>query len=340
VEPDPPKGTPLILPFREEAVAGPTLRRRPEGQRIVALGGGKGGVGRTVLTANIGIYLAQMGKKVVLVDAALGGANLHTCLAMELPSLNLSDFLAGRVKHVEDVAQPTSIPGLTLVAGSGELGGANPKHPQKLRLLERIRSMDVDFVILDLGAGTAFNTLDFFLAADRGVVVVAPEPTSIESSYRFLQAAFFRDLYSPGIHEGEAPWTRKLLEVVAQRGGDQLSTPLELIAEVEGQDAGSAQFIRRRLAQFRPFLLVNQVRTTADGRLPEAMRSVARRRFGFDLEVIGPVDYDDSVWLSVRRRRPLLLEYPDSAASKAVGNVVRKLLAVQLVGKPRDLAAG
>ena len=76
----------LVLPFREEAVLGPVLRRRPEGQRIVALGGGKGGVGRTVLAANIGIYLAQMGKKVVLVDAALGGANLHTCLAMELPS--------------------------------------------------------------------------------------------------------------------------------------------------------------------------------------------------------------------------------------------------------------
>lgn len=330
---------PMILPFREEAVAGPVYRRRPEGQRIVALGGGKGGVGRTVLAANLGIFLAQAGKKVVLVDAALGGANLHTCLAMELPAITLSDFLAGRVKRVEDVVQATSIAGLSLVAGAGEPGGANPRHPQKLRLLEKIRAVDVDFIILDLGAGTSLNTLDFFLAADRGVVVIVPEPTSIESGYRFLGAAFFRDLYGPGAHEGEAPWTRKILEIVAQRGGEQVRTPPELIAQVEMQDPSSADYLRRRLARFQPFVLINQARTTADGRLPEAIRSVCRRRFGIDVESLGPVDYDEAVWMSVRRRRPLLLEYPDAPASKAIAAIARRLMAVQVQSGERGIAA-
>jgi flagellar biosynthesis protein FlhG len=323
---------PLALPFPEESFVGPVYRRRPEGQRIIAFGGGKGGVGRTVLAGNLGIFLAQSGKKVVLVDAALGGANLHTILGMELPRLNLADFLAGRVQQVEDLSIPTRIPGLSLVAGSSEIAAASSKYPVKLRLLERIRALDVDFLLLDLGPGTSFTTLDFFLAADRGVVVVAPEPTSIELGYRFLQAAFYRDLYGPSVHEGEVPWTRRLLEIVALKGGDHLSGPLELVAEVESQDPRSGEFLRRRLRQFRPFLLVNQVRTTADGRLPEGMRSVARRRFGIDLEVAGPVDYDDCVWMSVRRRAPLLLEYPDSPAAKAIGNVARKLMAVQARG--------
>jgi flagellar biosynthesis protein FlhG len=330
--------TPLILPFQEEAIAGPVYRRKPEGLRIIALGGGKGGVGRTVLAANIGIYLAQAGKKVVLVDADLGGANLHTCLAMEIPALNLSDFLAGRVKHVEEVAQATTIAGLSFIAGSRELGSTNPKHPQKLRFLEKIRTMEVDFVILDLAAGTSFSTLDFFLAADRGVLVVVPEPTSIEAGYRFLESAFFRDLYSPGIHEGEAPWTRKLLEIVAQRGGEKLSTPLELAAEVGAQDLESGRFVRRRLARFRPYLLVNQARTTADGRLPEAIRSVCRRRFGIELETLAPVEYDDAVWMSVRRRRPLLLEYPESPATKSIVALARRLMAVQAPQTPADAA--
>jgi flagellar biosynthesis protein FlhG len=329
---------PRILPFKEEAVLGPAYRRRAEGQRIVALGGGKGGAGRTVLTANLGIYLAQLGKKVMLVDAALGQGNLHTCFALDVPAANLGDVLDGRARSIEEVAQQTGVPGLMLVAGPTELGRANPKHPQKLRVLEKIRLLEVDYVLLDLAAGTAYNTLDFYLAADTGLVVVMPEPTSIECAYRFLQSAFLRDLYGPGVHERESPSTRRILELLSQRGGGAV-TPLELIAEVEAQDAASADFLRRRLRRFRPGFVINQARTTADGRLVDALRSVVRRRFGFEIDVLGPIDFDDSVWVSVRRRRPLVLEYPDSAAAKTIGNVARKLLAAHAQAAKRESIA-
>ena len=84
---------------------------------------------------------------------------------------------------------------------------------------------------------------------------------------------------------------------------------------------------------------MNQARTTSDGRLPEAIRSVCRRRFGIEVEAIGPVEYDDSVWMSVRRRRPLLLEYPDSPTTKSIGALARRLMGVQVMQAPSDAAA-
>jgi flagellar biosynthesis protein FlhG len=326
-----------IAPLPEEPTPPVALPRPPEGQRIIALGGGKGGAGRTVLTANLGILLAQLGKKVVIVDAALGNANLHTCFAMELPALRIGDVLSGRVRRLEDAAMPTGVAGLSIVCGSVDYGAAKLKHLQKLRLMERMRLVEGDFILLDLPGGMGQNALDLFLAADLGLVVVVPEPTSIECAYRFLQSAFLRDLHGPGVHEGETPEIRRILELASKRGGE-LPSPLDLALRVEAQDEGAGSFLRGRMRSFRPTVLLNQARTTADGRLLDAMRSVSRRRFGIHIDLLGPIDYDDSVWVSVRRRLPLILEYPDSAATKAIGNVARKLVAAQAPVR-RELAA-
>ena len=84
----------------------------------------------------------------------------------------------------------TSVPNLWLVSGNQALlEMANPKHSQKEMLFRHIRGLDVDDVLLDLGAGSAFNVLDFFLLARRGLVVVTPEPTAIENAEHFLKAA-------------------------------------------------------------------------------------------------------------------------------------------------------
>src|SRR5439155_22079763 len=100
-----------------------------------------------------------------------------------------------RVEKLDDVAVATGIERLRLISGARDvLDAANPRHAEKQKLLRHIRSLDADYVVVDLGAGTGFNVLDFFLLADVGVVVLLPEPTSIENAYRFIKAAFFRRL--------------------------------------------------------------------------------------------------------------------------------------------------
>src|SRR5262245_29791260 len=95
----------------------PLPSARPRRQ-VWCLGGGKGGIGKSLLTASLGWQLARMGKRVVLVDADLGGANLHTCLGLNTPEHTLGDFIQRRVEKIEDVVVETGTPGLRLVSGA------------------------------------------------------------------------------------------------------------------------------------------------------------------------------------------------------------------------------
>ena len=103
-------------------------------KEIWAVGGGKGGVGKSLTTANISICLALMGKKVVSIDLDLGGANLHTCLGTNIPEASLSDFLNRKVSHFQDLLTPTPIKNLSIISGAqDEFGTANMKQMQKLK---------------------------------------------------------------------------------------------------------------------------------------------------------------------------------------------------------------
>ena len=88
---------------------------------IWTIGGGKGGSGKSFLTVNMGICLSKLGVRVVLIDADLGGANLHTFLGISPPTLSLSDFIKKRVSHLREVLIPTAIPNLQLLTGAQDL---------------------------------------------------------------------------------------------------------------------------------------------------------------------------------------------------------------------------
>ena len=138
----------------------PTAIPRPRRQ-IWSIGGGKGGIGKSILTASLGWQLARMGKRVVLVDADLGGDNLHTCLGLSSPPFTMGDFIKRRVERIEDVLVDAGTPGLRLLSGASDfLGAANIKDPQKVRVLNRIRALDVDVVLLDLSLPGEIQGLD------------------------------------------------------------------------------------------------------------------------------------------------------------------------------------
>lgn len=110
------------------------------------------------------------------------------------------------------------------------VGIANMRHMQKARLIRKFREINADFVILDLGAGTSANTLDFFLLADKKVVVVTPEPTSIENAYRFIKSSFYRMLRA----STPSPYVRQLIEQAMDlKNARGLKTPKHLLNEVK-----------------------------------------------------------------------------------------------------------
>jgi flagellar biosynthesis protein FlhG len=298
----------------------PGVRHR----QIWAVGGGKGGIGKSLITANVGICLAQLGKRVVLIDADLGGANLHTCLGVPSPRATLGEFIHRKIENLEDIVTETPIANLGLISGAYDfLGAANPKHAQKIRLLRKIQSLDYDFILLDLGAGTAFNTLDFFLTAEQGILAVLPEPTSIENAYRFIKTAFYRRLKMLEPHFG----IREMIQLAMdQQSARNVRTPADLLEEIRKVEPEKGARLIREMRRFRPKLVVNQVRAGGDAAIGHQIATAVRKYFGIDMEYIGHLEYDDAVWRSVRRRRPLLLEFPNSKLHRSFSGIVDRLL--------------
>jgi flagellar biosynthesis protein FlhG len=305
-------------------VTGALLAAAPLPRRqIWCVGGGKGGIGKSLLAAAMGWQLARLGKRVVLVDADLGGANLHTCLGLAHPARTLADFIQRRAERIEDVVLETGFPRLRLVSGASDfLGAANIKYPQKVRVLNRIRALDVDVVLMDLGAGNSFNIVDFFLIADLGVLTVVPEPTSIENGYRFIKSALYRRLRSVAPRES----VKKLVEAAMDpKNVHGIRSPLDLLAHVEREDPDAVAPLEREIAGFHPCFVVNQVRDEADMAVGHQLVAACARHLGVRASFAGCVHFDDSVWRSVRRRKLFMADSPDCRAAEDVRRLTRGL---------------
>jgi len=292
--------------------------------RIWAVGGGKGGVGKSVIASSLAAAIAGTGRRCAVIDVDLGGANLHTLLGVPRPRLNLSSLLTGEVGSLAELMVQTSVPNLWLVSGNQALlDGANPKHSQKEKIFRHIRALDVDDVVLDLGAGSTFNVLDFFLLARRGLVVVTPEPTAIENAEHFLKAAFYRSLR---VVAGRPDVRAAILRLREDRRGWRVRSGPELIALVREIDPPAAKLLEERAQAFLPVLLVNQVRTAEHRGIGPQLLATCRDRLGVPIEFAGCIDTDPNVPAAVAQGQPAFQAFPHCGFSRQIDALAQRLL--------------
>jgi len=290
-----------------EQKATSAVERRPY---IWAIASGKGGVGKSFVASNLGMALAKQGKKVVLVDLDLGSANLHTCLGIPSPKTTLSHIIEKNVSNMNDFIVYGHEPNLGLISGASDsLHVANLLHYQKLKIMRNLSRIDADYIILDLGAGTNFNTLDFFLFADQGLLVVIPEPTSIENGYRFFKSILTRQL------KDLPSKTKKLINQVLTEHKNEKGVARSFagfLEDMEDLHPAHAHGIHKVLSRFKLNLIVNQVIEPADTKLGAALSVMFRKYFDTPIYVLGYLYHDNHVLHALRQKQAYYAAFPQS----------------------------
>lgn len=299
-------------------------------RRIWSIGGGKGGTGKTFIAANLGLLLSENHLRVNMIDADLGAPNLHTFLGVRKPHLTLGDFIYKKGGTLAEVMSDTCRPGLKLAAGSNQhLYMANLRYFQKLKLLRHIKKLNHGHTIIDTGGGIYFNGLDFFPISDLGVLVINPDPASIENAYQFLRSVTLRILkFSVREHEIDALIKRTV------EGRHRVPKSIQGLLElVHSEDPNSAELLVEALAKIRPCLIINKARREDDALLGKSIVDVVRKYLAIDLRFVGTVPYDEKVSLSLRNLTPYVSAHPHSKATYVLRVIADRLLSSESVGR-------
>jgi flagellar biosynthesis protein FlhG len=307
---------------------------RTRGRRVIVVGGGRGGVGKTLLAVNLGVYFAQLGRSVVVSDADPFGSNLHAVLGLDSPPL------VSNTAMEEGTAElvTTTVPGLRILPTAYDPMTATPIRPSRgAQFMKTIADLEVDYVIVNLGASTTSSALDIFLQADVSICVTAPEPLAIETTYRFCRSLYLRTLRRALMKER---FKLRLVERVVS-ALPPLASPLQIVAEIKRYDDGVAAVAAREMGRITPRLVVGQTRLKSDLELGPSMSTVSERFLGMPIDYLGHIEHDDAVWLTVRRRQPLLIDSPTSKSARNLERVARRILALLTTqgARPAELLA-
>ena len=251
--------------------------------------------------------MAASGKTVALIDLDLGASNLHTFLGMPVPENGLNHFLNKTAETLESVAVSTPVPNLFFISSCNcSMEIANLFYAQKVKLINAIRRLPFDYVVIDLGAGTHFNTLDFFLTASTGVFVCTPDPTSIENAFRFIKAVYLRRLKQL---VRQHDFNMQVKTAVLDAKAPALKSR-DIIDMVMTYDPENEPLLKTRIGRFQFKLILNQFRKIADISLGEKITRVCNRHFYSPFEFLGRVDFDERVMDSVYARKLHVKNHP------------------------------
>lgn len=289
-----------------------------------AIGGGKGGSGKTFVTSNIGAYLATRGKKVILVDADFGGANLHSFVGLQHPQHCLSHFFEGQIS-LEDIITKTQLDNLGLLVGDIQsLSPDNIRFNQRMKLYRHILRLKAEYILIDVGAGSHRDMVDSFLLGDKMIVVCEPDVISIENMYQFVKNALFRKL----------KWTLRphvsqelLIYFRGKPGMDKapIRNLRELIGYLRGIP-GLNETIDRELDTFKIHIVINKARNAQDIQLGSTVKSFLFKYLDIKANYVGFIEYDDSVWKSARQRQVFMLTHPSSRCAKEIKTSTENLI--------------
>lgn len=307
----------------------------PQLPLIVSVGGGKGGVGKSLLCANLAAKLVRRGYKVLCFDLDFGGPNLHTYFGVDPRGLSLSDVVVAGSRRFEDVIINSPLAGCQIIPGArsealGREGGIDGMAMGQIydAIVGARSRFGADVVLLDLGAGTQFHTVDMFLMSHLGIITALPEPTSIENAYMFLKTALWRLMDHVGARSRKvrAPQVVKAALTASDLQGFQARGYAERIRGLADQDPEFVRYFFASLVGRRTGIVINQARSQQDVNVGASMELIASRYFGFQSQFLGHLNFDDVAWKSLRNRRLLTIDFPQAILSHRLNDIASRAM--------------
>lgn len=295
--------------------------------QILPIASGKGGVGKSLLSANLAIALGQAGKKVVLADLDLGASNLHLALGHNVKNNSIGTYLTDK-SSFQSIIEPTEYDNVSFIAGDSQIPGLTTlKAAQKTKLLRNFHSIDADFLILDLGAGTHQIILDMFLQSPQGILVTAPTVTATLDGYLFLKNSVFR-LLNTTYKRGSAG--HQYLEQLKTNSDAMKSIYIpKLVDQLSVVAPVNTGLFKTRMNQFKPRLVMNMIDDPKDADRAQRIRNSCSQYLGMDLEYLGLMYRDQLQDKALSSRLPVIIYKPNCVLSQAIYRIAEKVIAAE-----------
>ncbi len=285
-----------------------TPQRRPV---VIAIGGAKGGIGKSLVAANLSVSLFNKGLKTVAVDLDLGGANLHLYLGKTRIKKNINDFFDKKALTISDIMETTDFGPYLIGGDSGRLGAGNIPFARKLKLLKAVKTIDADCVVIDLGGDTSYNMLDFFLAADQGVVMTTCDPASYLDAYTFIKIALYRKLNRLfGPESDYAGKTTDVLKNLIQdmtipQKGCGVSDMNMFRAKIQQECPSGLDVVNQAISDFSPHIIVNKTNNANAAIGPvKRIQQVAKQNLTIDVNHLCNLPFMTDIERSARTLVP------------------------------------
>ena len=294
-------------------------------RKIIPIAGGKGGVGKTVLSANLALALAGLGKNTVVIDLDLGGSNLHTCLGLKNNKPGIGNFISSREVLFKDIIQKTPYKNLRFIAGDVLVPGlANISFSQKKKLLNNILKLEAEYVILDLGSGSNFNVIDFFLISNSGFAVTTGQTTSVLNVYGFLKSLVFRFLMRAFNRNEEV--SLYLKSIIKEKDPKSFVNISQIIKKIQKIDPESGNKAKKYISVLKPKIVINMAENPDVIQIIEKLRDLIKKGLVLDVECMGLIYSDSTVNEALSDHVPVSIKDKHSIASKDIERIAQKII--------------